>query len=71
MMHDVSYCIFCCWGGMSYTVLLTLLCYNIIVARELKQDWPVDSTVFLEDMTWEQGNYQTCIPKHTVEHLEV
>ncbi|XP_074533939.1 dnaJ homolog subfamily C member 24 [Halichoeres trimaculatus] len=23
-------------------------------AQELKQDWPVDSTVHLEDMTWEQ-----------------
>lgn len=23
-------------------------------ARELKQDWPVDSTVYLEDMTWDQ-----------------
>ncbi|CAK6980753.1 dnaJ homolog subfamily C member 24 [Scomber scombrus] len=23
-------------------------------ARELKQDWPVDSTVFLEDMNWDQ-----------------
>ncbi|XP_038562004.1 dnaJ homolog subfamily C member 24 isoform X2 [Micropterus salmoides] len=22
--------------------------------RELKQDWPVDSTVYLEDMTWDQ-----------------
>ncbi|XP_044049158.1 dnaJ homolog subfamily C member 24 isoform X2 [Siniperca chuatsi] len=24
--------------------------------RELKQDWPVDSTICLEDMTWEQGS---------------
>ncbi|XP_020506924.1 dnaJ homolog subfamily C member 24 isoform X1 [Labrus bergylta] len=24
-------------------------------AQELKQDWPVDSTVYLEDMTWDQG----------------
>ncbi|KAM8751003.1 dnaJ homolog subfamily C member 24 isoform 1-T3 [Acanthopagrus schlegelii] len=23
-------------------------------AQELKQDWPVDSTVYLEDMTWDQ-----------------
>ncbi|XP_068580055.1 dnaJ homolog subfamily C member 24 [Cebidichthys violaceus] len=23
-------------------------------AQELKQDWPVDSTVYLENMTWEQ-----------------
>ncbi|XP_035520258.1 dnaJ homolog subfamily C member 24 [Morone saxatilis] len=23
-------------------------------ARELKQDWPVDSTVYLRDMTWDQ-----------------
>ncbi|XP_030282175.1 dnaJ homolog subfamily C member 24 isoform X2 [Sparus aurata] len=25
-------------------------------AQELKQDLPVDSTVYLEDMTWDQGN---------------
>ncbi|XP_045893963.1 dnaJ homolog subfamily C member 24 [Micropterus dolomieu] len=24
--------------------------------RELKQDWPVDSTVYLEDMTWDQDD---------------
>ncbi|XP_034542636.1 dnaJ homolog subfamily C member 24 [Notolabrus celidotus] len=24
-------------------------------AQELKQDWPVDSTVHLEDMTWDRG----------------
>ncbi|KAF7646195.1 hypothetical protein LDENG_00191650 [Lucifuga dentata] len=24
-------------------------------ALDLKQDWPVDSTVFLQDMTWDQG----------------
>ncbi|KAM7396093.1 hypothetical protein PAMP_019162 [Pampus punctatissimus] len=23
-------------------------------AQEMKQDWPVDSTVFLEDMTWDK-----------------
>lgn len=27
------------------------------LAQELKQDGPVDSTVFLEDMTWDKGNY--------------
>uniref|UniRef100_UPI0037E8AE91 dnaJ homolog subfamily C member 24 n=1 Tax=Semicossyphus pulcher TaxID=241346 RepID=UPI0037E8AE91 len=26
-------------------------------AQELKQDWPVDSTVYLEDMTWDQDEF--------------
>ncbi|XP_029009455.1 dnaJ homolog subfamily C member 24 [Betta splendens] len=26
-------------------------------AQELKQDWPVDSTVCLEDMTWDQDEH--------------
>ncbi|KAM3870030.1 dnaJ homolog subfamily C member 24 [Diretmus argenteus] len=25
-------------------------------AKELKQEWPVDSTVILDDMTWDEGN---------------
>ncbi|XP_056244081.1 dnaJ homolog subfamily C member 24 isoform X1 [Seriola aureovittata] len=31
-------------------------------AQELKQDWPVDSTVYLEDMTWDkdEGVYSYC-----------
>uniref|UniRef100_A0AAV2L3Q9 J domain-containing protein n=1 Tax=Knipowitschia caucasica TaxID=637954 RepID=A0AAV2L3Q9_KNICA len=31
-------------------------------ARDLKQDWPVDSTVFLEDMAWnsEERSYTHC-----------
>ncbi|XP_023253085.1 dnaJ homolog subfamily C member 24 isoform X2 [Seriola lalandi dorsalis] len=30
--------------------------------EELKQDWPVDSTVYLEDMTWDkdEGVYSYC-----------
>ena len=31
-------------------------------AQELKQDWPVDSAVYLEDMTWDQGNDTPCTP---------
>ncbi|KAG8012285.1 DnaJ-like protein subfamily C member 24 [Nibea albiflora] len=28
--------------------------YQQLALQELKQDWPVDSTVCLEDMTWDQ-----------------
>ncbi|XP_030586384.1 dnaJ homolog subfamily C member 24 [Archocentrus centrarchus] len=31
-------------------------------ARELKQDWPVDSTVCLDDMTWDEDD---CVYTHS------
>nr|XP_040019225.1 dnaJ homolog subfamily C member 24 isoform X2 [Gasterosteus aculeatus aculeatus] len=37
-------------------------------AQELKQDWPVDSVVHLQDMIWEQSNYTPSTLKHTTLH---
>lgn len=38
-------------------------------AWTLKQDWPIDSTVYVDDMTWDDGNDTLCtlnIPPETI-----
>lgn len=45
-----------CVSVSSTTVSVLKSCCDLSAAQELKQDWTVDSTVDLEDMTWETGN---------------
>lgn len=39
-------------------------CFPPVSDRELKQDWPVDATVSLEDTSWDQSKYTTV--EHTL-----